>query len=120
EEMIGRGGMGVVYRAEQTALHRQVAVKLITPELAHDTALQQRFEQEARLAASIDHPNIVPVHEAGEQDGLLYITMQYVKGSDLRTALAAGRLDPGRSAQIVAQVAAGLDSAHAQGLVHRD
>ena len=121
EAGIGRGGMGVVYRAEQVRLQRQVAIKLIAPELSEDPAFRERFERESRLAASIDHPNVVPVHEAGEADGVLFISMRYVDGTDLRSLLATeGRLEPGRVAEIVAQVAAALDAAHARGLVHRD
>jgi serine/threonine protein kinase len=121
EAGIGRGGMGVVYRAEQLGLGRQVAVKLIAPEFAEDPDFRQRFERESRLAASIEHPNVIPVHEAGEVDGVLYIAMRYVEGTDLRALLQGqGRLEPPRAAYIVSQVAAALDAAHAYGLVHRD
>jgi serine/threonine protein kinase len=121
EAGIGRGGMGVVYRAEEVRLGRQVALKLIAPELADDPDFRQRFQRESRLAASIDHPNVIPVHAAGEVDGLLYIAMRYVDGTDLRALLQSeGRLDPQRAAYITAQVAAALDAAHARGLVHRD
>ena len=120
ESVIGRGGMGVVYLAEQVRLERQVALKVIAPELAADEAFRTRFERESRLAASIDHPNVVPVYEAGEADGLLYIAMRYVRGTDLKALLAEGPLDPRRATGIVSQVAAALDAAHASGLVHRD
>ena len=120
ESVIGRGGMGIVYLAEQVRLERKVALKVITPELAHDAAFRTRFERESRLAASIDHPNVVPVYEAGEVDGLLYIAMRYVRGTDLKALLAQGPMEPRRAVALVAQVAGALDAAHASGLVHRD
>jgi tRNA A-37 threonylcarbamoyl transferase component Bud32 len=117
----GRGGMGIVYRATQLDLGRPVAVKVIAADRARDPGLRERFSLEARLAAAIDHPNLVPVHAAGEEDGRLYLVMRYVAGTDLHRALkASGRLAPARAADVVSQVAAGLDAAHAEGLVHRD
>ena len=113
--------MGVVYRATQLDLGRPVAVKVIAADRARDPGLRTRFSLEARLAAAIDHPNLVPVHAAGEEDGRLYIVMRYVAGTDLHRALKRdGYLAPGRAARVVAQVASGLDAAHAAGLVHRD
>ena len=120
ESAIGRGGMGVVYLADQVRLERKVALKVISPELAHDAGFRTRFERESRVAASIDHPNVVPIYEAGESDGLLYLAMRYVPGTDLRAALAGGPLDPARAVAIVGQIAGALDAAHARGLVHRD
>jgi hypothetical protein len=121
EEVAGRGGMGVVYRATQLDLGRPVAIKVIAADRARDPGLRTRFSLEARLAAAIDHPNLVPVHAAGEEDGRLYLVMRYVAGTDLHRALKReGHLAPGRAAKVVAQVAAGLDAAHAAGLVHRD
>jgi predicted Ser/Thr protein kinase len=121
EAEIGRGGMGVVYRAEQVALRRVVALKLIAPHLAEDPGFRERFERESRVAASIDHPNVIPVHEAGEADGALYISMRYVDGTDLRALIAnSGRLEPRRATDLIAQVADALDAAHSRGLVHRD
>ena len=121
EAPIGRGGMGVVYRAEQLRLGRKVALKLLAPELAENQGFRARFEHESRLAAVLDHPNIVPLFEAGEADGLLFISMRYVEGTDLRDLLSrAGRLDPERALAIAAQVASALDAAHGRGLVHRD
>jgi serine/threonine protein kinase len=121
EEEIGRGGMGVVYRATQLALGRTVAVKVITPELARDPGFRERFERESHVAASIEHPNVIPVHQAGEEDGELYITMRYVEGTDLRALIRRfDRLEPMRAARLIGQVAAALDAAHARGLVHRD
>jgi YVTN family beta-propeller protein len=117
----GRGGMGVVYRAVQLDLDRPVALKLIAPLLAEDPSFRERFVRESRLAASIDHPNVIPIYYTGEHEGALYIAMRYVEGNDLRTLVrAAGPLDPERAANIVAQVASALDAAHQRGIVHRD
>ncbi len=120
-EPLGRGGMGVVYHAEQLALGRQVALKLIAPELAGDPDFRERFKRECRTAASIDHPHVVTVYEAGECDGLLFIAMRLVRGDDLRAMVRRQHgLDPARATQLVAQVGSALDAAHAAGLVHRD
>jgi YVTN family beta-propeller protein len=118
----GRGGMGVVYRALQLDLDRPVALKLIAPQLAEDPDFRERFVRESRAAASIDHPNVIPIYYTGESDeGALYIAMRYVEGSDLRTLVRAEqRLDPARAAYIVSQVGRALDAAHARGIVHRD
>lgn len=118
----GRGGMGVVYRALQLDLDRPVALKLIAPQLAEDTSFRERFVRESRAAASIDHPNVIPIYYTGENDdGTLYIAMRYVEGSDLRTLVRAeGQLESGRAARIVDQVGSALDAAHARGIVHRD
>jgi hypothetical protein len=121
EAEAGRGGMGVVYCATHLALDRRVALKLLAPDLAHDRGFRARFQQESRLAARIDHPNVIDIYEAGEDGGRLYIEMRWVDGSDLRKEIEGhGRLAPARAAAIVAQVAAALDAAHALGLVHRD
>ena len=121
EALVGRGGMGVVHRAVEIGLGRPVALKVIAPELASSNAFRQRFEREARAAASLDHPNVVPVYAAGEHDGLLFIAMRFVEGVDLRSLLADGSgLDPVRAARIVAQLGGALDAAHEVGLVHRD
>ncbi|HKG39239.1 MAG TPA: serine/threonine-protein kinase [Conexibacter sp.] len=121
DAVIGHGGMGVVYRAEQLALGRRVALKVLSAALSHDASFRARFQQEARLAASLDHPNVVPIYEAGEDGDHLYLVMRYVDGIDLRSLLQRdGALPPPRAARIVAQVAAALDAAHAKGLVHRD
>jgi serine/threonine protein kinase len=121
-EPVGSGGMGVVYRAEETGLGgRPVALKLLPPALASDPDFRARFLREMRVAAAIDHPNIVPIYRAGEDRGLLYLAMRYVAASDLRRVLEVdGRLDPGRTLAILGQVARALDVAHASGLVHRD
>ena len=121
EAVAGRGGMGVVYRARELSLGRPVALKLLAPGRAQDRAFRERFQRESRMAAAIDHPNVIPVYAAGEEDGLLYLVMRYVAGTDLHKLLRDhGALAPERAAEIVAQVAAGLDAAHAAGLVHRD
>ena len=119
--VLGEGGMGMVYRAVQEGLGRDVALKVIIPRLAADPDFRRRFQRESRLAASIQHPNVLPVYEAGEHDGVLFVSMQYVEGTDLKALIALEeRLEPARAARLVAQVAAALDAAHARGLVHRD
>ena len=120
EALLGRGGMGVVYRAHDLALDRPVALKILAPELAADVGFRERFLRESRVAASIEHPNVVPVHDAGEVAGELFIAMRYVEGSDLKRLLAQGPLPKERAIALVGQVAAALDAAHARGLVHRD
>jgi ABC-type branched-subunit amino acid transport system substrate-binding protein/streptogramin lyase len=121
DSLIGRGGMGVVFRAWDVSLDRPVALKVITPELAQDERFRTRFLRESRLAASLDHPHVVPIHEAGERDGQLYLAMRYVEGSDLRTLLdREGKLSAERALGTLAQIADALDAAHRRGLVHRD
>ncbi len=121
EELIGRGGMGVVYRGVDLRLDRPVAIKLIATEHATDEGVRRRFEREAQLTAAIDHPNVIPVYAAGEQDGHLYLVMRYVAGTDLHLLLAErGRLAPAEAARIVNDLSGALDAAHAGGLVHRD
>ena len=121
EDVISHGDMGVVYQAEELALQRPVAIKLIRPEYSGDERFRERFRRESRIAAAIDHPNVIPVFDAGEEDGVLYIIMRLVDGTDLRALIAAqGRLEPLRAARLVAQVGAALDAAHARGMLHRD
>jgi serine/threonine protein kinase len=120
ERVLGRGGMGVVYLAEQRELGRKVALKLLPDELAQDADFRARFERESRLAAAIDHPNIIPLYEAGEIEGTAFLAMRFVDGVDLASRLAGGPLDPTEAVVILAQVAGALDAAHARGLVHRD
>ncbi|MFC5146877.1 serine/threonine-protein kinase [Streptomyces aureoversilis] len=121
ESEIGRGGMAVVYRARDLRLGRIVALKLLAPELARNDTFRKRFGHESQVAAAIDHPHIVPVFEAGEADGLLYIAMRYVAGQDLRVLLdREGPLPPDAVCRIAGQVASALDAAHANDLVHRD
>ncbi|MFJ8696292.1 serine/threonine-protein kinase [Streptomyces roseolilacinus] len=118
---VGRGGMAVVYRATDLRLGRTVALKLLAPELARNDTFRKRFAHESRVAAAIDHPNIVPVFEAGETEGLLYIAMRYVPGQDLRALLdRTGPLPVATAVRIAVQVASALDAAHAHDLVHRD
>jgi ABC-type branched-subunit amino acid transport system substrate-binding protein/predicted Ser/Thr protein kinase len=121
ESLLGRGGMGVVYLARDLSLDRRVALKLIAPELADDDQFRARFLREPKLAASLDHPNVIPIYEAGEHEGQLYLAMRFVEGSDLRTLLDRdGKLSPERTLAILTQVAGALDAAHRRALVHRD
>ena len=121
DEQIGRGGMAVVYRAHDPRLDRRVALKVLAPELARDEEFRQRFIRESRAAAAVDHPNIIPIYEAGEAGGVLFIAMRYVEGQDVQTLI--NQLHPlptARVCDIIAQVASALDAAHAHNLVHRD
>jgi len=121
EGRIGRGGMAVVFRARDERLGRLVALKILAPALAADEAFRQRFIRESRAAAAVDDPHIIPVFEAGEADGVLFIAMRYVSGGDVATLLRRdGALSPGQTAAIISPVASALDAAHAAGLVHRD
>jgi serine/threonine protein kinase len=121
DAVLGRGGMGVVYLAEHLRLRKKIALKVLPPELAEDEDFRRRFERESQLAASLDHPNIVTVHDAGEVDGVLYIAMRYVEGSDLaRRIREGGALPVDEVLDILNQAAEGLDEAHGKGLVHRD
>lgn len=121
ERELGRGGMGVVYLAEELSLSRRVALKVISPVLATDALFQRRFQQEARAAAAIDHPNVVPIYARGIERDHPFIAMRFVDGTDLGERLREeGPLDPVDGARIAAQVGAALDAAHAKGLIHRD
>jgi len=121
QELIGRGGMAVVYRAADVRLDRLVALKVLAPELGSDSAFRQRFIRESRSGAAVDHPNVIPVFEAGEAEGVLFIAMRYVAGRDVRGLIdREGSLRPTRVVSIVTQIASALDAAHASGLVHRD
>src|SRR3954466_7034484 len=118
---LGRGGMGVVYKAHHLRLDRAAAVKVLTPALAGNVEFRERFISESQMAATLQHPNVITVYDAGEEDGLLYLAMQFVAGTDLRRLLELeGPLEPARTMNILAQVAGALDGAHAHGLVHRD
>jgi Protein kinase domain len=121
DELISRGGMGVVYRVTNIALNRIYALKVLAPELAGDPAFRERFRREMRVAASINHPNVVSIHYAGEQEGLVFFVMDYIVGTDLREVIRkTGALEPGRAIDLLTQCATALDAAHAKGLVHRD
>jgi YVTN family beta-propeller protein len=121
ERLVGRGGMGDVYRAHDDRLDRPVALKLLAERYAEDDGFRERIMRESRLAAGLDHPNVVPVYEAGQAAGRVYIAMRYVDGTDLRALLRReGALEPTRAVEIAAQTANALDAAHARGLVHRD
>lgn len=121
DALVGRGGMGTVYRAHDVELGRTVAIKVLAPELADSERFRDRFLRETRIAASLDHPNIVPIYSAGEADGVLYLAMRYVAGADLARLIEdGGPLDPKRALALIEQVASALDTAHEQGLVHRD
>jgi len=119
--VLGRGGMSVVYQAEHPRLGNVVAIKVLAPELASDDVFRTRFLEESRIAASMNHPNVIPIHDMGASDGLLYIVMRYVSGTDLRQMIKKrGRLQPEVAVFLLSQAARALDAAHAKGLVHRD
>ncbi|MGZ8630764.1 MAG: serine/threonine-protein kinase [Actinomycetota bacterium] len=120
DSLLGWGGMSVVYLAEDLGLKRRVALKLLAATLSENESFRDRFLRESELAASIDHPNIIPIYEAGTADDLLFIAMRYVEGHDLNERLQRGWLDPADAVGILAQLASALDAAHARGLVHRD
>ena len=121
DEQIGQGGMAVVYRAYDVRLERLVAIKVLSPELARDEAFRQRFIRESRTAAAVDHPNIIPIFEAGEANGVLFIAMRFVQGPNVQELVdTEGPLPAARACHIISQVAAALEAAHSHGLVHRD
>jgi serine/threonine protein kinase len=121
EGVVGRGGMGVVYRAYDPRLKRAVALKVLSPELGEDAEFRQRFLSESELAAGLEHPNVIPIHDVGEIEGQFFVVMRLVEEGDLKALLGReGKLDPRRALGLLAQVAAALDAAHEQGLVHRD
>jgi tetratricopeptide (TPR) repeat protein len=117
---IGRGGMGEVYRARDTRLDRIVALKTLPTDLSRETDRRQRFEREARLTSSLNHPNIVVVYDIGEHDGLSYIAMEFVEGETLHSMLSRGPLSPQVATDLAWQIADGLARAHAAGVIHRD
>jgi predicted Ser/Thr protein kinase len=119
-ELLGRGGMGEVWRAYDTAMDRVVALKMLLPRFAQDPEFEKRLRREARAAASLDDPHVVPIHDVGEIDGRLYVTMRLISGHDLQTLLDAGPLDAERAVNIIEQIASALNDAHQAGLVHRD
>jgi len=121
ESVVGSGGIGILYRARQVRLDRPVALKLVEPEVASNPVIRERLRREARTVAALEHPNVVPLYEAGEAGGTVYIVTRWVEGTELGTLiLGNGPLEPGRAARIAAQIAAALEVAHAKGLVHRD
>jgi serine/threonine-protein kinase len=121
EAVIGHGSTGTVYSAQDVALQRRVALKILLPELARDARFHERFLRESRLAAALEHPHIVPIHGVGESDGVLFLAMRYVGNGDLARLLErVGRLDPDRALLICSHVAGALDAAHAHDLIHRD
>ena len=119
-ELLGRGGMGEVWRAHDTAIDRMVALKRLLPHYAQDRTFTQRFRREARVAARLDDPHVVPIYDVGVEDGHLYVTMRLITGHDLQTLLKGGPLEPERAVRIIEQVADALHAAHQVGLVHRD
>ncbi|HWM57727.1 MAG TPA: ABC transporter substrate-binding protein [Pseudonocardia sp.] len=120
EELIGRGGMGEVYRAYDTRRDRVVALKILPTAMAAEPQFEARFRREAQLVARLSAPHIIPIHDFGEIEGRLYLDMRLVRGVDLATVLESGPLTPGRAVEMISQVASALDAAHADGLVHRD
>jgi serine/threonine protein kinase len=121
ETVVGSGGIGVLYRARQLRLDRPVALKLVEPEVAADPVVRERLRREARTVASLDHPNVVPLYEAGEENGTVFIATRWVEGTELGALIReGGPLEPRRAARIAAQIASALEVAHEKGLVHRD
>ncbi|MDT5322600.1 MAG: hypothetical protein QOD88_5122 [Mycobacterium sp.] len=120
KRLLGRGGMGEVHEAYDTSKDRTVALKILSDELARDGEFRTRFQRESRAAAMLEEPHVIPIHDWGEIDGTLYIDMRLVRGENLHEILQRGPLEPARAVAIIQQVAAALDAAHAQGLIHRD
>jgi serine/threonine protein kinase len=121
ERVVGSGGIGVLYRARQIRLDRPVALKLVEPEVAGDPVVRERLRREARTLAALDHPNVVPLYEAGEEGGTVFIATRWVEGTELGTLISRdGPMEPARAAQIAAQIASALEVAHEKGLIHRD
>jgi len=121
ESVVGSGGIGVLYRARQLRLNRPVALKVVEPEVAADPVVRERLRREARTVAALDHPNVVPLYEAGEDNGTVFIATRWVDGTELGTLISGeGPLEPHRAARVAAQIASALEVAHEKGLVHRD
>ncbi len=119
--VLGRGGMSVVYQAENLRLSSVIALKVLAPELAADDVFRARFLEESRIAASLNHPNVIPIFDMGSHEDLLYIAMRYVSGTDMRQMIKKrGRILPANALFLVGQAARALDAAHRKGLVHRD
>jgi serine/threonine protein kinase len=121
EGVVGAGGIGILYRARQLRHDRPVALKLVEPEVAGDPLVRERLRREARTVAALDHPNVVPLYEAGEENGTVFIVTRWVDGTELGTLVQReGHLEPARAARIAAQIASALEVAHEKGLIHRD
>lgn len=118
---IGRGGMGIVYKAVQISLGREVAIKILPPQLSLETEFVQRFYREARSAANLKHPNIVTIHDVGEENGTYYFAMEYLEGGSLEERIEKGGAFPLEEAEsVITQIAGALDYAHNNGIIHRD
>jgi serine/threonine-protein kinase len=121
ESVVGSGGIGILYRARQLRLDRPVALKLVEPEVAREPVVRERLRREARTVAALDHPNVVPLYEAGEENGTVYIVTRWIDGIELGALIRRdGPLEPARAARIAAQIASALEVAHEKGLIHRD
>jgi serine/threonine protein kinase len=121
DSVVGAGGIGILYRATQVRLDRPVALKLVEPDIARDPVIRERLRREARMVAALEHPNVVPLYAAGEEDGTVYIVTRWVEGTELGALIRReGPLEPGRAARTAAQIASALALAHEKGLVHRD
>jgi len=121
ESVVGAGGIGILYRARQLRLDRPVALKLVESDVARDPVIRERLRREARMVAALDHPNVVPLYAAGDEDGTVYIVTRWVEGTELGALIQnEGPLEPSRAARTAAQIAAALEVAHEQGLIHRD
>jgi len=121
ESVVGAGGLGILYHARQLRLNRPVALKVVDPEVAGDAVIRERLRREARTVAALDHPNVVPLYEAGEENGTVYIVTRWVEGTELGALIRRdGPMEPARAARIAAQIGSALEVAHEKGLVHRD